>query len=306
MRKIVYVAVIGSRTLPEELFEKAVTLTNKRIWALLYQKAKEELGLGDKYHDDLTKEQQALVNKKTNEYTLVIRSGNATGMDQVAYQIKRANQVHVYLPYTTYNRALIPSDSKVKSVVSGTDETVDATITKLVTWYGRMEVTNRLYIRRNYHIINGFDKKAPQVDLVVMYGPTSTSGKVTGGTFYGYRFAAARGIQVHNIYDDVHAPDLNNIEVVQQEIVKEREKIEDNIKKQQKNSAHTVYEYQGYEDTKLDALVDRLAEIKAAKRIKYTVKPTQEVVKPTKKYTGTLFELLGNVNEEELLEFYSK
>lgn len=299
MRKIVYIAVIGSRTLPEELFEKAVALTKKRIWALLYQKAKEELGLGDKYHHELTKQQQALVNKKTNEFTLVIRSGNALGMDQVAYEIKRANQVHVYLPYTNYNRGLLPDDSKVKSIASGTDKKVDAPITKLVNWYGRMADAYRLYIRRNYHIINGFDEKAPQVDLVVMYAPTSMSGKVTGSSYYGYRFAAAKGIQVHNIYDDVHEPDLNNIEVVQQEIVKEREKLEDTIRQQQKNSPHTVYEYQGYEDTKLDQLVNRLTELKEAKQI-------EAVIKPTKKYTGTLFELLGSVNEAELLEFYSK
>lgn len=300
MRKIVYVAIIGSRSLPEELFDKAVTLTNKRIWALLYQKAKEELGLGDKYHQDLTKEQQALISKKTNEYTLVIRGGNAIGMDQVAYQIKRANHVHVYLPYSNYNRGLLPDDNKVKSIVSGTDKTVDAPITKLVSWYARMEEANRLYIRRNYHIINGFDEKAPQVDLVVMYGLTTMTGKVTGGTYYGYRFAAARGIQVHNIHDDLHAPDLNNIEVVHQEIVKEREKIEDKINQQQKNSPHTVYEYQGYEDTKLDQLVNKLTELKEAKQIR-------KVTKPTKKYTGTLTELLGNnINEEELMEFWSK
>lgn len=299
MRKIVYVAIIGSRTLPEELFEKAVTLTNKRIWALLYKKAKEELGLGDKYHHDLTKEQQRLVNKKTNEYTLVIRSGNAIGMDQVAYEIKRANHVHIYLPYSNYNRGLLPDDSKVKSIASGTDKKVDTPITKLVNWYDRMNDAYRLYIRRNYHIINGFDEKAPQVDLVVMYAPTSMSGKVTGGTYYGYRFAAARGIQVHNIYDDLHEPDLDNIEVVQQEIVKEREKIEDKINQQQKNSPHKVYEYQGYEDTKLDQLVNRLTELKEAGKI-------QAVIKPTKKYTGTLFELLGSVNEEELIEFWSK
>lgn len=125
---------------------------------------------------------------------IVVHSGGAVGVDQVAYKFDKAN---VFLPWATYNVNERPKGNTARFIVKGDDTRYDAMLTKLFPHFVRMTEGVKKMIRRNAFIILGYDG-VPRVDVVVWY----TGKGVKGGTAYGVIIARHHGIKTIELKEE--------------------------------------------------------------------------------------------------------
>lgn len=124
---------------------------------------------------------------------VVVHSGGAVGVDQVAYKFSKTN---VFLPWATYNINERPKGNKAKFIVKGDDTRYDEMLIKLFPHFTRMSEGVKKLIRRNAFIVLGYDG-VPKVDVVVWY----TGKGVKGGTAYGVIIARHHGIKTVELKD---------------------------------------------------------------------------------------------------------
>ena len=124
--------------------------------------------------------------KETYGEDVIIYSGHAYGVDQVASNFKHN---HIFIPWNTYNKELRKPGTTYH--VCGSDERYDTFIYN--TFPHSVNFTDGVWklVRRNAFIILGdITLDIPPVDLVLWY----TGKGIAGGTAYGIKIA-----QVHNI-----------------------------------------------------------------------------------------------------------
>lgn len=124
---------------------------------------------------------------------VVVHSGGAVGVDQVAYKFSKTN---VFLPWATYNVNERPKGNTAKFIVKGDDTRYDEMIIKLFPHFTKMSEGVKKMIRRNAFIVLGYDG-VPKVDVVVWY----TGKGVKGGTAYGVNIARHHGIKTVELKD---------------------------------------------------------------------------------------------------------
>lgn len=122
---------------------------------------------------------------------VIVHSGNALGVDEVALRFKRVN---IFLPWSTYNEHL-----KVKGLFysdKGNDDENDLSIQILFPHFSKLSIGAKKMIRRNFFIVMGDSKmNIPPVDTVVFY----TGKGVKGGTAYGVNIAKSFEIPVEEV-----------------------------------------------------------------------------------------------------------
>lgn len=128
---------------------------------------------------------------------VVVHSGGAVGVDQVAYKFSKTN---VFLPWATYNANVRPKGNKAKFIVKGDDTRYDEMLTKLFPHFTKMTQGVKKLLRRNAFIVLGYDD-VPRVDTVVWY----TGKGVKGGTAYGVIIARHHGIKTVELKDTTKA-----------------------------------------------------------------------------------------------------
>ena len=124
---------------------------------------------------------------------IVVHSGGAVGVDQVAYKFSKVN---VFLPWATYNNNERPEGNTAKFIVKGDDTRYDEMLTELFPHFTKMTQGVKKLLRRNAFIVLGYDS-VPRVDTVVWY----TGKGVKGGTAYGVIIARHHGIKTVELKD---------------------------------------------------------------------------------------------------------
>jgi hypothetical protein len=158
-----YIAVIGSRDIPNEYYDKLADIV--RVLQRRY----------------------------------IIRSGGANGSDHVVTEYVAAHRRQIYIPWDGFNGLYDSSQTGVINAQKLTSKNLSYELAEKYHpyWHNLKDGAKRL-MARNSHQVMGMDMETP-VDFIVCY---TKSGKATGGTGQAIRIAEKMNIPVYNIKNE--------------------------------------------------------------------------------------------------------